>query len=151
MMEHTNIMESSINYGGKDTINKPLGTDYTKPFAKMLMEKYRKDAKPCYLSEKITPKSSVIPIVKPLLVERVEKIEDKYDVWCISVPTARHFSLSNGAIVHNSDAMRYLAITLPKLRDGLTQEDIDRKYKEKLYGADLPKEFIQPNERFRGF
>ena len=35
---------------------------------------------------------------------------------------------------HAADAMRYLAITLPKLRDGLTQEDIDKKYKEKLYG-----------------
>ena len=45
---------------------------------------------------------------------------------------------------HAADAMRYLAITLPKLRDGLTQEDIDRKYKEKLYGVNLPKEFINP-------
>lgn len=52
---------------------------------------------------------------------------------------------------HAADAMRYLAIALPKIRDGLTQEDIDRKYKEKLYGSDMPKEFIQPNERFRGF
>lgn len=52
---------------------------------------------------------------------------------------------------HAADALRYMAITLPKMKDGLTQEDIDRKYKEKLYGASFPKEFIQPNERFRGF
>jgi phage terminase large subunit len=45
---------------------------------------------------------------------------------------------------HWADAMRYLAISLPKLKDSITQEDIDRKYKEKLYGADLPKEFMQP-------
>lgn len=61
---------------------------------------------------------------------------------------------------HMADAFRYLSITLPKLKDGLTQEDIDRKYKEKLYGSDLPKEFIDPvnpsrymgsSQRFRGF
>jgi len=49
---------------------------------------------------------------------------------------------------HFADAARYLAITLPKIRDGLTQEDIDRKFRESRYGSDLPKEFIQPNERF---
>lgn len=45
---------------------------------------------------------------------------------------------------HYADAMRYLAISLPKVKDGLTQQDIDRKYKERLYGADLPREFIEP-------
>lgn len=50
---------------------------------------------------------------------------------------------------HYADAMRYLCISLDKISVGMTQEDIDRKYKQKLYGTDLPKQFIQPHERFR--
>lgn len=98
----------------------------------------------CYCNEKTIIKDSATPIVRHLMVEKIERIEGLFDVWCINVPIAGHFALSNGAIVHNSDAMRYLAISLPKVKDGLSQDDIDRKYKEKLYGADIPKEFINP-------
>jgi len=45
---------------------------------------------------------------------------------------------------HAADAMRYLAITMPKMRDGMTQEDINRKHREIMFGGDLPREFIQP-------
>ena len=64
--------------------------------------------------------------VKPLIIESVNWANYKEDVWCITVPVERHFSLSNGAVVHNCDAMRYLAISLPKMRDGLTKVDLDR-------------------------
>ena len=44
---------------------------------------------------------------------------------------------------HASDAMRYLCVSLPRTRDGLTPEDLDRRYQEALYGhnANLPAVF----------
>jgi phage terminase large subunit len=36
---------------------------------------------------------------------------------------------------HFADAMRYLAISLPKTRDGLTPEELDRRYNEAMYGG----------------
>lgn len=52
---------------------------------------------------------------KWLHIERVVRRTDTADVWCLTVPDVEHFSLSNGAIVHNSshgaDAFRYLALS----------------------------------------
>lgn len=45
---------------------------------------------------------------------------------------------------HFCDSARYMAISLKKLQTGLTQEDIDRKFKEVRYGHDLPPAFRQP-------
>jgi phage terminase large subunit len=97
----------------------------------------------CYCKGKIIPKSSATQTAKPLMVEKVEKIEGLHDVWCINVPEAGHFSLSNGAIVSNSDAMRYLCVSLPKTRDGLSSEELDRRYQEAVMGsnAGLPSVF----------
>jgi hypothetical protein len=39
---------------------------------------------------------------------------------------------------HFADAMRYLAISLPKTRDGMTAEDIDKHYNEAMYGQQMP-------------
>jgi phage terminase large subunit len=36
---------------------------------------------------------------------------------------------------HWADAMRYLCISLPKTRDGLTPEELDRRYQEAVYGT----------------
>lgn len=36
---------------------------------------------------------------------------------------------------HWADAMRYLAISLPKTRDGLSAEDLDKRYREAMYGG----------------
>ena len=36
---------------------------------------------------------------------------------------------------HWADSMRYLCISLPKMRDGATPEDIDRRYQEAMYGT----------------
>lgn len=47
---------------------------------------------------------------------------------------------------HYSDAMRYLAITIKRLQTGLTQEDIDNKFKEVRYGQNVPRPFQQPNQ-----
>lgn len=37
---------------------------------------------------------------------------------------------------HFADALRYLCVSLPRMRDGLTPEDIDKNYYESLYGND---------------
>ena len=50
------------------------------------------------------------PIVKQPIIESVKKLQETADVWCLTVPEAGHFSLANGAIVHNCDAFRYCAM-----------------------------------------
>jgi hypothetical protein len=49
-----------------------------------------------------------------LVIESVKNLNKTSDVWCLTVPGAEEFSLSNGAIVHNcshpADAFRMLAI-----------------------------------------
>ncbi len=44
---------------------------------------------------------------------------------------------------HASDAMRYLAISLPKTKDGATPEDLENRYREAIYGPqnNLPSVF----------
>jgi hypothetical protein len=44
---------------------------------------------------------------------------------------------------HFADAMRYLAISLPKTRDGLTPEELDKRYQEAVYGhnSNMPSVF----------
>lgn len=79
-------------------------------------------------------KSSATTTAKHLIIESVKYLEVKEDVWDITVPYVGHFSLSNGAIVHNSDAMRYLCISLSKTRDGLSPEDLDKRYMDAMLG-----------------
>lgn len=87
-------------------------------------------------------KSSAIPIVKPLIIESIVELDYKENVWDISV-TNRHFSLSNGAIVHNCDSVRYMAVSLPKTRDSLSPEELDKRYNEAVYGiqSNMPSVF----------
>ena len=44
---------------------------------------------------------------------------------------------------HACDAMRYLCVSLPKIRDGLTPEELDKRYMEAIYGeqSTLPSVF----------
>lgn len=79
-------------------------------------------------------KSFVIQTVRPLIIEGVKKVSTTSDVWDITVEDVHHFSLSNGAIVHNSDCFRYMCISLPKTRDSLTAEELDKRYAEAVYG-----------------
>lgn len=46
----------------------------------------------------------------PLLIERVRHLSQRADVWDITVPDGRWFSLENGAVVHNSDSFGLLCI-----------------------------------------
>lgn len=61
-------------------------------------------------------KNTVIQIVKPLAIESVTLLKEKEDVWDISVPNIEHFSLFNGAIVHNcshpADVHRYASVVV---------------------------------------
>ena len=79
-------------------------------------------------------KNFVTKIAGPLIIEDVKELKETADVWDITVSEQGHFSLSNGAIVHNSDAMRYLCISLPKTRDGSSPEDLERRYQEAVLG-----------------
>jgi len=51
---------------------------------------------------------------------------------------------------HFSDAFRYLCVSLPKTRDGLSSEELDARYNKSMYGntAELPKFFQQPDGHF---
>ena len=40
----------------------------------------------------------------------------------------------NGYLVSNCDSLRYLCISLPKTRDSLSPEELDKRYQETLYG-----------------
>jgi hypothetical protein len=53
---------------------------------------------------------------KSLRIESVENLSSREDVWDITVPGGEHFTLGNGAIVHNSaDAFRTGAVMLPDI------------------------------------
>lgn len=90
------------------------------------------------LSEKMDMhKNSVTKIAKPLIIECVTRLNEKSDVYCINVPNVHHFSLSNGAIVHNShwaDSMRYLVLGLGKMGNETSAEELDRRFMEAKYG-----------------
>ena len=53
-------------------------------------------------------------IARPLRIERVDSLDRREDVWCLTVPDVGAFALANGAVVHNSDAFRYLAMAWRK-------------------------------------
>lgn len=61
---------------------------------------------------------------KPLIIEKIRNIPitENDDVWCLTVPDVEHFSLSNGAIVHNcADSARYAAIAAKQELSSITQ------------------------------
>lgn len=51
---------------------------------------------------------------------------------------------------HAADAMRYLALSLPKTRDGMSAEDVERQYQQAVYGdsAGLPAMFRDDNNKW---
>lgn len=95
-------------------------------------------------------KNSVIQTVRPITIESVNLLKEKSDVWDITVPVIGHFSLENGAIVHNSDAVRYLCISLPKTRDGLSPQELEKRYNEAMYGnqSNLPAVFRDDGPKY---
>ncbi len=52
---------------------------------------------------------------------------------------------------HGSDSFRYMCLALPKSRDSMTQEDVDRQKREALYANDKPRissVFEQPTNQY---
>ena len=56
------------------------------------------------------------------------------EVYDLTVETDNCY-YANGYLVSNSDAMRYLSISLSKVRDGLSPEDLERRYQEAMHGS----------------
>ena len=50
-----------------------------------------------------------------LKIDSVILLEEMQDVWCITVPDAGEFSLSNGAVVHNCDAFGLMCVVVEDL------------------------------------
>lgn len=89
-------------------------------------------------------KNTAIPIVRPLRVENVVKLNYLEDVYCITVPNAGHFSLENGAIVKNCDAFRYLVQSLPLCNfKSTTPQDLENRFKEAKLGNSSEPTFRQ--------
>jgi hypothetical protein len=82
-----------------------------------------------------THKNTVTPIAKPCIIESVTFLNEREDVYCIYVPGCNHFSLSNGAIVHNCDAMRMLALALPSCTQDTSPEELERNWRQAKFGT----------------
>lgn len=78
------------------------------------------------------------------LIKALENYRQEYDPKTktfTSRPLHNNFS-------HYADAFRYLCLSLPKTQDGLTAEELDRKYNNYVNQSQLPKFFEEPYERF---
>lgn len=76
------------------------------------------------------------------LIKCLENYRQEYDNdKKIYKPIPRHDWSS-----HSADAARYLAIGLHKVRDGLTPEELDSRYREAYWGNELPSMF---DDKFR--
>lgn len=79
------------------------------------------------------------------LIKALENYRQEYDSKRnIYKPQPLHDNSS-----HYADAMRYLCISLPKTRDGRSAEDIDRDYREAMYGSNNHLPPIFEDTRFR--
>jgi len=101
------------------------------------------------LEKILLDESFVKKAANPLLIENVKKITELEDVYDISVPGFRQFSLANGAIVHNSDAWCYLAVAFKEgyISKGMTQESVNelkRKARGSMDPFDMP-QFKNPS------
>lgn len=80
-----------------------------------------------------------------LLIKALENYRQEYDAKKKIYNTQ---PLHNWAS-HAADAMRYLVLSLPKMRDGnSTPEELDRRYRETMYGQKLPGIFGQDNNGY---
>ncbi len=64
-------------------------------------------------------------------IKAIENYRQEYD---IKIDDYKDYPLHDWSS-HCADALRYLCISLPKTRDGLSAEDLDRRYAESVYGV----------------
>jgi hypothetical protein len=96
--------------------------------------------------------NGVTRIVRPLRVVSVEKLKEREDVFCISVPSIGHFSLANGAIVKNCDALRYLCMGLHKTTAGLSADKFNEIRNKHIYGnRQNPWDFFANSDSYKRF
>lgn len=73
-----------------------------------------------WFARTLTRIGSALQNARPLRIARVERLSEREDVWCMTVPGEEAFSLANGAVVHNcshaADALRYLAVAYEEPR-----------------------------------
>jgi phage terminase large subunit len=97
------------------------------------------------IEKAVTLKSSVTPTAKPLTIVTVKDLKESADVWDITVPNIGHFSLSNGAIVHNSDAFRYLSLSwkIPKQKSSEIITDLTQHTLSNMSFGNMKKQHMQ--------
>lgn len=99
------------------------------------IEAVRSTLSKCWIDEK-----ACAPLIKAL-----ENYRQEYDAKKkVYKPRPLHNEFS-----HFADAMRYLCVSLPKTCDGLSSNDIEKNYREAMYGTeDFPNFFKDPYRRF---
>ena len=96
-----------------------------------------------------TNKSFVTTTAKPCIIETVNVLSKNEDVYCIYVADIGHFSLSNGAIVKNCDALRYLGTAVHRCKRSTSQDEINRQVREAIYGSSYaPTDIFRRNSRY---
>lgn len=97
------------------------------------------------IEKAVTLKNSVTKTAKPLTIVTVKNLKETADVWDITVPNIGHFSLSNGAIVHNSDAFRYLSLSwkIPKQKSSEIITDLTQHTLSKMSFGNMKKQHLQ--------
>lgn len=73
------------------------------------------------------------------LIRALENYRQEYDVKR-KVYKSQPLHDSNS---HFADAMRYLAVSLPKTRDGASPEELDKRYQEAMYGTQQMPNFFR--------
>ena len=78
-------------------------------------------------------------VVRNVTIQQLVEPREVYDLTIED----DHCYYANGYLVSNSDALRMLAVALPKVCIGTTADDLDRRYREAMYGEQnkLPKFF----------
>lgn len=79
------------------------------------------------------------------LIKALENYRQEYDAKKkVYKPKPLHNEFS-----HYADAMRYLAISLPKTKDGLSSDEIEKNYRKAMFGEEtMPNFFKDPTHRF---
>ena len=83
-------------------IHQPENLGYVKAVVKNLWR---------FLGQGFTLLNSVLPHVGTIHIESVVWLQDTQEVYCLTVPNVGHFSLANGAVVKNCDAMEIIGLT----------------------------------------
>lgn len=93
-------------------------------------------------------KNSAIQTARLLTIESVENLSQPEDVYCINVPVVGHFSLSNGAIVKNCDALRYMCQSIHKAKKGRSGEEFEQARRDAMYGNKFKQQIFNHDPRY---